>query len=288
MYLELIGFLASHGWQMFSVHVEGTSVAVNSASRTDLVTEIRARFRNRAGFAIATLNLDHVVKLRKFPGFRQAYARQDLVTADGHPIVWLSRLSNRPVSLVTGSGLVEPLAELAADENVPVALVGATPETLDRAAAALSQRHPQLRVTACLAPGQGFDPFGAEADGLILALQESGARMAFIALGAPRQETFAARCRELLPDIGLVSVGAGLDFVAGSQRRAPDWVQHLALEWLWRAVREPRRLGMRYLECALAMPRLTLETVLTERFGRAPTRAVDRVTPVAPALHEAA
>ena len=58
--------------------------------------------------------------------------------------------------------------------------------------------------------------------------------MALLALGAPRQEIFAARCRELLPDIGFVSVGAGLDFIAGHQRRAPIWLQRLALEWLWR------------------------------------------------------
>lgn len=260
--------IALVGGKMFSVHVDGNSVVVNAGNRATLLSEVRVRLRNRSGFAVATLNVDHLVKLRKLPGFRQAYARQDLVTADGHPIVWLSRLSNRPVSLVTGSGLVEPLARLAAEENVPVALVGATPETLALAAAALIQNHPHLKVTACLAPGQGFDPFGAEADCIVQALRDSGARLAFIALGAPRQETFAARCRELLPDVGFVSVGAGLDFVAGSQRRAPAWVQSLALEWLWRAAREPRRLGMRYLECALAIPRVTLETVLTERFGR--------------------
>jgi exopolysaccharide biosynthesis WecB/TagA/CpsF family protein len=131
-------------------------------------------------------------------------------------------------------------------------------------------RHPGLNVVACLAPGQGFDPHGAEADELIAALRDSGARLTFLALGAPRQEIFAARCREALPGIGLVSVGAGLDFIAGSQRRAPAWIQEIALEWLWRMLSEPRRLGLRYLQCALVVPRLTLDTLWSERIGGAP------------------
>lgn len=153
--------------------------------RETLLEDVRHRLRNRVGFAVATLNLDHLVKLRQAASFRAAYRRQDLVTADGNPIVWLSRLAGRPVSLVTGSDLVEPLAEVAAQEQVPVALLGATPETLARAAAELSLRHPGLRIVACLAPGQGFDAHGEEATQMIEALRLSGARLTFLALGAP-------------------------------------------------------------------------------------------------------
>lgn len=222
--------------------------------RETLLEDVRHRLRNRVGFAVATLNLDHLVKLRQAASFRAAYRRQDLVTADGNPIVWLSRLAGRPVSLVTGSDLVEPLAEVAAQEQVPVALLGATPETLARAAAELSLRHPGLRIVACLAPGQGFDAHGEEATQMIEALRLSGARLTFLALGAPRQETFAARCRDELPEMGLVSVGAGLDFIAASQRRAPAWMQRVALEWLWRVLSNPKRLAGRYARCALTLP----------------------------------
>ena len=258
---------------MFQLRISGMSVAVNAADQTTLIENVRKRLRQGLGFAVATINLDHLVKLRTSAAFRQAYAQQDLVTADGHPIVWLSRLSSHPVSLVTGSDLVNPLAELAAQERVPIALLGATRETLARAASELVARHPGLTVVACLAPGQGFDAHGAEADQLIEALRDSGAGLTFLALGAPRQEMFAARCRAVLPSIGFVSVGAGLDFIAGHQRRAPAWVQRLALEWLWRMLSEPRRLGVRYLQCAIALPRLTLDTLLSERFGRLPVAA---------------
>ena len=271
---------------MFNLRIGDTSVTVNAIDRSTLLHEVRSRVRQRSGFAVATVNLDHLVKLRRWADFRRAYARQDLITADGHPIVWLSRLTGHPVSLVTGSDLVDPLVDLAVREDVPVALVGATRETLERAAAELAARHPGLAVVACLAPGQGFDPYGAEADEIIEALRTSGARLTFVALGSPRQEIFAARCREALPGIGFVSVGAGLDFVAGHQRRAPIWVRRLALEWLWRMLSEPRRLGWRYLQCAIVLPLVTLHTLGAERFGRTPVASAPVSLAVGPGSPE--
>ena len=246
---------------MFHLRVDGFVVPVNVPDRAFLLTEVGERLRRGEGFAVATVNLDHVVKLRAMPDFRAAYSRQDLVTADGQPIVWLSRLTGERVSLVTGSDLVDPLVAVAAREGVPVAFLGATQDTLDRASARLEARYPGLRIVARLAPGQGFDPHGAEADALIDALRQSGARLSFLALGAPKQELFAARCREALPGVGFVSVGAGLDFIAEKQRRAPAWIQRLALEWLWRMASNPRRLGARYLACALSLPRLAVEAL---------------------------
>ena len=245
----------------FALRVGGAVISVNKSDRPALLVDVRQRLRDGVGFAIATLNLDHLVKIRRVAAFREAYQRQDLVVADGHPVVWLSRLAGKPVSLVTGSDLVEPLAALAAQEGAPVALLGATDETLARAREALVERNPDLRVVACLAPAFGFDPNGTEADRLIEALRNSGARLTFLALGAPKQEMFAARCREILPDMGFASVGAGLDFLAQSQRRAPSWMRKLALEWLWRIGSNPRRLAGRYALCAVAMPRLAFSAL---------------------------
>jgi exopolysaccharide biosynthesis WecB/TagA/CpsF family protein len=240
----------------FSIRVRGVDIAVNMPDKACLLADVRERLARGAGFAIATLNLDHIVKLRRLAGFRDAYARQDLVTADGNPIVWLSRLAGAPVSLVPGSELVEPLSALAAEEGHSVALLGSTEVTLERAAAHLTARHPGLRIAALVAPGRNFDPAGAEADEMIATLRASGAKLTFLALGAPKQEIFAARCREALPGIGLVSVGAGLDFLALTQRRAPVWMRRVALEWLWRVLSDPKRLARRYAECAMEFPLL--------------------------------
>jgi len=234
--------------------VSDTVIAVNVRDHAQLGDEVRRRLGDGAGFALATLNLDHLVKMGADPGFARAYAAQDLVVADGNPIVALARLAGRPVALLPGSDLIHPLCRLAAGEGAPVALIGSDAPTLDAAAKALTREIPALRVVLRHAPPMGFDPEGAEAARLLERLAESGARLCFVALGAPKQECFAARGRSLAPRVGFVSIGAGLDFIAGRQRRAPPWVRRLAMEWLWRMGHDLRRLGPRYARCFAILP----------------------------------
>lgn len=231
-----------------------TVIAVNIGSTTALLSTVRQRLAARRGFALATINLDHLVKLGRSQRFQAAYAMQDLVVADGNPIVWLSRLARRPVHLVPGSDLVRPLLQVAAEEGVGVALVGSTDATLEVAATRLMQDIPGLRIIARIAPAMGFDPEGAEAARILAEISARGAGLCLIALGAPKQEMFAAKGRELAPSVGFASIGAGLDFIAGTQTRAPAWARKLALEWLWRALSSPRRLIPRYAACIAILP----------------------------------
>jgi exopolysaccharide biosynthesis WecB/TagA/CpsF family protein len=231
---------------------------VNTASAADLLAALERRLDRGEGFAVATLNLDHLVKLRRSAAFRAAYAAQTHVVADGNPVVWLRRFAGRPVALAPGSELVDPLMALAARRRVPVGFLGSTEAALAAAADRLERAHPGLRVVARIAPPFGFDPEGAAADAALDALAASGARLVMLALGAPKQEVLAARGLARLPQTGFVSVGAGLDFVAGTQHRAPVWVRRLRMEWLWRMLGNPRRLAMRYLQCFAILPGMTL------------------------------
>jgi len=227
---------------------------VNIPDKVSLSRQIEQRFKSGQGFALATLNLDHLVKLSSSARFRETYGRQDLVVADGNPIVWLSKLAGRPVDLMPGSDLVIPLARLAVESDIKIALVGSTEHALKKAATALQKTVPGLKVATVIAPPFGFDPEGRDADKILDQVDRSGARLCFVALGAPKQEAFAARGRERTPHVGFASVGAGLDFLAGSQVRAPSWIRQLALEWVWRMMTSPRRLGPRYLRCMLILP----------------------------------
>ena len=229
-------------------------ITVNVASAADLLAQVRARFAVGGGFALATLNLDHLVKLSGSDAFRAAYGAQDLVVADGNPIVWLSRLAGRPVELVPGSDLVLPLVRLAAETGQKVALVGSTALVLEAAARHLRSEVPGLDVALCIAPPFGFDPTGPEADRIMARISSAGIGLCLLALGAPKQEVFAARGRLLAPKTGFASIGAGLDFLAGHQRRAPLWMRRLVLEWLWRLLSNPRRLAWRYSQCVLILP----------------------------------
>ena len=82
----------------------------------------------------------------------------------------------------------------------------------------------------------------------------SGAGLCLLALGAPKQEIFAAHAAARLPRTGFMSIGAGLDFLAGTQTRAPAWMRRLAAEWLWRLAGSPRRMAGRYARCFAILP----------------------------------
>lgn len=252
---------------------DGCAVRINAPDAAALLSAVEARLRAGEGFAVATVNLDHMVKLRGDQAFRAAYARQTYVVADGNPIVWLCALAGRKVDLTPGSELVTPLCALAARLGAPLALLGANDETLDAAAARLEADHPGLKVVAKIAPPYGFDPNGAGADACLEQVAASGAQLCLLALGAPKQEILAARALDKVPGCGFVSVGAGVDFVTGAQVRAPVWVRRLAMEWLWRLASSPRRLFGRYLGCALILPGLAISAIRSR--GDQPAGAAD-------------
>lgn len=236
----------------FSFH--GETIRVNLPDRASLERAVRERLDTGAGFALATINLDHLDKLGRDADFRAAYVAQDFVVADGNPIVWLSRLAGQRVELMPGSEMVLPLCRWAAEAGVALALVGSSEEALARAGAVIEAEVPGSRIALRLSPPMGFDAGGGAADDAIAALAQSGAGLCLLALGAPRQELFSVRVREAVPQMGVASIGAGLDFLAGTQVRAPKWARAIAMEWLWRALRNPLRLGPRYLRSLAALP----------------------------------
>lgn len=230
------------------------ALRVTEAARPAFLADLATRLREGRGFCVATLNLDHLVKLRRQPEFRRIYAYHTHVTADGNPILWLSRLAGRKVDLITGSDLMTPALALARDAGVGVALVGSTESTLAAAVAALEKTVPGLNVVWTCAPAMGFQPDSPAADAVIDGIAQSGAGLCLLALGSPKQEFFAVRAFARLPSVGFLSIGAGIDFIAGTQRRAPRWVRAIAAEWLWRMTLNPRRLAGRYAACAAVLP----------------------------------
>ncbi|WP_372611165.1 WecB/TagA/CpsF family glycosyltransferase [Aquicoccus sp.] len=236
------------------IQVAEGEIAVNLHDTGALIDAVRSRLRAGEGFALATVNLDHLVKLGQDSDFRAAYRAQDFVVADGNPIVWLARLAGERLSLLPGSDMVVPLARLAALEGVKLGLVGSTDESLAVAGAALEERVPGLEIAARIAPPMGFDPDGPQASEILRDLQAAEVGLVLLALGAPKQERLAARGRAEVPDIGFASIGAGLDFLSGAQRRAPRWVRAIAMEWAWRMFSAPARLVPRYARCLAILP----------------------------------
>jgi exopolysaccharide biosynthesis WecB/TagA/CpsF family protein len=233
------------------------------------LAETAALICQNAGSAAAqnvfTLNLDHVVKMRKDAMFRGAYKRAGLITADGFPIALASRLQGKRISRVAGSDLIAPICAEAARSGKSVYLFGSSFQVLIEASRLLHERNAGLTIAGVFAPPQGFNPTSEDARHCIATIGNSGADLCFVALGAPKQELFADYGKSLLPKISFVCIGAGLDFIAGAQLRAPHWMQRWGLEWLWRAASDPQRLFYRYLLCMAVLPGILARAALIPR-----------------------
>jgi N-acetylglucosaminyldiphosphoundecaprenol N-acetyl-beta-D-mannosaminyltransferase len=236
-------------------------ITINVPTMDQAVASIVAAARERRSFSVCTMNLDHVVHLHaRNDAFRSAYHRARFVTADGFPIVVLGRLAKAPIRRTTGADLVEPICEEASRQGLPVFLLGSNETTLKETTRRLRERFRGLEIAGQHSPGPGFDPFSAEADDAIERLRASGAPLCFVALGSPKQEIFANRCLDKVGS-GLLCVGAALDFIAGTQARAPRLAQRTGLEWFWRMSRNPRRFAPRYARCVAALPWLLADTI---------------------------
>src|SRR5258708_13018124 len=109
-------------------------------------------------------------------------------------------------------------------------MLGSNHLTLSITANRLSERFQGLEGSGYYAPGANFDPYSSEADFAIDSIRASGAKLCFVALGAPRQELFAARCLDQLNGTGFLCIGAALDFIAGTQPRTPSLTPQPPLE----------------------------------------------------------
>lgn len=256
---------------------------LNVASEAELIERILADARAAEGGTVFTLNLDHLVKLETDPTFRVAYDRATYVTADGAPVVMLARAAGADLRRVTGADLVLPLCRAAAGAGIPVHLFGTSDTVLAKAAEELARAVPALTVAGMESPPMGFNPFGAQARESAERISASGAKICFVALGAPKQELFADTATIWAPGVTFVCIGAALDFIAGAQSRAPQAVQAIGFEWAWRLMHDPRRLSMRYLRSAGYLVRYVARSLTTSRSrtdGRFAARfAVDHKEP---------
>jgi exopolysaccharide biosynthesis WecB/TagA/CpsF family protein len=239
---------------------------INIATLAQAVEAAMGRAVEKRGFRLFTLNLDHLVKRRHDPVFSAAYREADFVSADGAPVAVLARKQGADVERTTGADLVEPLCREAAKRGVPIAFFGSNIETLEKTAQSLRQLYPGLIISHLEAPPYGFDPTSPDAESAALRIAQSGARIVLVALGAPKQELFASHMAHIAPDLGFICIGAALDFIAGTQARAPLFFQKTGLEWVWRLASNPVRMARRYWLCALVLIRI----VAAGAYGRAP------------------
>lgn len=228
--------------------VEILGTRVHNIVLSDVLDTVDEVLEQGLGGFVTTPNADHYYRLHSDARFREVYQRALLILADGMPVLWAARLLGTPLrAKLSGSDLVYWLSEHAAKKGYPVYLFGGEEGIAETAGERLAEMYPGFEVAGCASPPFGFHEFPDQCRSAVAAIEESGARICFVALGAPKQEFFCADYTDPNRPIVYACIGAGLDFVAGTRKRAPRLMQRAGLEWLWRLIEEPGRLWRRYL-----------------------------------------
>ena len=192
----------------------------------------------------ASLSASVVAEMHRDSALRAALRSFDLVTADGQGVVWGGRLLGyRVPGRVTGIDLMQQLLAQAHVHEYSVFLLGAKPAVLARTVAVVESRYPGIRIAGTR---HGYFPRTHEA-AIVSSIASSGAQLLFVAFSSPERELFLVRNRDELHVPFAMGVGGSFDVLSGRRKRAPRFLQKLGLEWAFRLVQEPRRLGPRYL-----------------------------------------
>jgi len=200
--------------------------------------------QQRFGFVV-TPNVDHIIRYHDDAAFREAYAAASFVLLDSRLLARLLRVTQgRRLRVCTGADLTATLFSSVIRVPDRIVLIGGS----ESQAQELSRRYGLSNIRH-FNPPMGFikDP-AAVRECLEFVEAHSPFRFCFLAVGSPQQEYLAVQIQSRARAQGLaLCIGASLNFITGAEKRAPQWVQHLSLEWLYRLLQNPQRLAGRYL-----------------------------------------
>ena len=242
---------------------------VDAVDRQSALQRIRSAAERRSQCFLSTPNVNFLVTARADEGFRRSIVHSDLSVADGMPLVWLAKLLDIPLrERVAGATLFEGLKEEAG--ALSVFFFGGRNGAAERAMTRLNQAGKAVTCVGCEFPG-----FGSVEDmsrpQVIERINAARPDLLVVSLGARKGQAWIERNRHRLEVPVISHLGAVVDFAAGTVARAPAWMQHTGLEWLWR-IKEHPELWRRYLRDGAALARLVATRVFPSLWRRAPAR----------------
>jgi N-acetylglucosaminyldiphosphoundecaprenol N-acetyl-beta-D-mannosaminyltransferase len=219
---------------------------------------------------VGMVNAAKVMSMRRDDELRRAVTGCGMVLPDGQSVVWASRLLRTPLpERVAGVDLFVRLLAEAARRAYRVYFLGAQADVLVCLLAEVRCSYPGLVVAG--AHDGYFSP--GEDPAIAAEIKESAADLLFVGMSSPRKELFLSRWG---PHTGVKvahGVGGSFDVLAGLTRRAPLWWQHHGLEWLYRTLQEPARLGRRYLTTNASFIALVTRELIRQRLVARGTEA---------------
>ena len=219
-----------------------------SAIHMDLATATLERWiQENARQYVCVTNVHVITECQRDPELRRILNRAGMVTPDGMPLVWISRLrGQKHVRRVYGPDLLAVMCALSAQKGYRNYLYGGAEGVAERLAVRLVERFPGLQIVGIDSPP--FRALSVEEDqAAVDRINRARPDLVWVGLGAPKQERWLAAHVGRVETLALLGVGAAFDFHAGVKKQAPRWMQRSGLEWVFRLATEPGRLWKRYL-----------------------------------------
>ena len=203
---------------------------------------------NREPNYICVTGVHGVMESQRDTELMDIHNRAGMVTPDGMPLVWLSRLKgHNHVRRVYGPDFMLEVCAVSPEKGYRHFLYGGADGVADKLANKLLERFPGIEIVGTYCPP--FRPLTEEEDQeVIRQIDESRADIVWVGLSTPKQERWMDQHVGRISAPVLAGVGAAFDFNAGLKKQAPKWMQVSGLEWFFRMVTEPKRLAKRYLK----------------------------------------
>jgi N-acetylglucosaminyldiphosphoundecaprenol N-acetyl-beta-D-mannosaminyltransferase len=191
-------------------------------------------------------NVHMLIEAYQSPTFTEAVNNASFVFPDGKPLAYMvGKITGSHQERIAGMDFMPAILQLAAQAAIPVYFFGTTTQVLEAIMAKANTELPNLIIAGHYAPPFG-DQTEAENNHYCNIINQSGAKLVFVALGCPRQEKWMFHNRGRINGV-MLGVGGAFPIYAGKVKRSPVWMQNLGLEWLHRLLSDPKRLWKRYL-----------------------------------------
>lgn len=198
---------------------------------------------------LITPNVDQMVKLQKDREFYDIVKKAEWVICDSKILLLCSKLLGTPLKeAIPGSGFFPHFYMFHKDNpDCKIFLLGAMEGVAKKAMENINRKVGREIVVGAYSPSYGFEKKQEENEAIHKMINDSGANVVLVGVGCPKQEKWIDAHKAMMPGVDIwMALGATIDFEAGNVKRAPKWVQKIAMEWFYRFLMEPRRMFKRY------------------------------------------